>query len=1137
MSDSDEIITSDEESNNESEVENSDAYDSEVDEANPVPEADLTVEDSDAVTSDDGEESMIVVKRSKGVGKKKKVIIDSDTELEEEEEEMEERAFSPRTRMSITGIRPADLTDDESEIEYSDDDEEGNTNHSNNSNVYNDDQEEGGQEVHNDEEGSAIETDDGEEEAEYTRDANSDDEEEDEDTREANSFVENSAGEKSDLHSSTMNQSEGNGDRSEMSSHSEIAEPSGEKNSSTTSPHIANGANGNANSPHAPRYSIHFAKDIQDKLSSTLYQPREVEPEINSSGDSDIQIIEKVEKPIVLSSSEEEEDKENRTNTNNTTSLKNLVQPKIMSALSNKAPAIKTPMNKANLRHVSQEYYDKEIKKFEEMKAELLNAEKLLEKISKSLPDGGKQLSLRIERLRNDVSIKSKYIASLYIEDAPGASGPKYPPEDNDSPSQKLQAIQQQRKAFFNNNAPPDWDDLSAAVNQIQPTHTGKQGMATFNNQKVLTIERLKDLHGSLESCPAENVLAEDPKGLKVTLMDHQKHALAWMFWREKQKPRGGILADDMGLGKTLTMISLVLASKNKEEEEEDNENEKEESESEDDRDEPKTGWSSKGRKDYYPGGTLVVCPASLMRQWEDETQTKVSRHRLTVCVHHGNNRDSKPKHLRTYDMVVTTYNIVAREHKSTGALFGIKWKRIILDEAHVVRNHKAQSSMAVCELKGKYRWALTGTPIQNKEMDVYALLKFLRCSPFDDFNHWKKWIDKSAGGQQRLNTIMKSLMLRRTKVQLQDRGELQCLPKKEIELIEVELDKDEMNVYQKIMIFSRSLFAQFLMQRAERNTDLYYTDQSSKPTFMQSKDPNGAYYKMHQKFKNLHQGSKEIKSHEILVLLLRLRQICCHPGLIDSMLEDDDAHHMDTDSDMSHPEIDLLEQLNKLAITDKNESGTIMGNSMNEADTSLRPEEQVMAKASARVLQRGNPVFNLDRPSSKMMKVMEVLKERVLAAGDKAIVVSQWTSVLNILKTHIERENVATLSLNGTVAVKNRQDIVSEFNNANSRKRILLLSLTAGGVGLNLVGANHLLLIDLHWNPQLEAQAQDRVYRVGQKKDVIIYKFMCKDTVEERIKALQDHKMELANGVLTGARASEGSKLTMDDLKGLFGI
>lgn len=192
------------------------------------------------------------------------------------------------------------------------------------------------------------------------------------------------------------------------------------------------------------------------------------------------------------------------------------------------------------------------------------------------------------------------------------------------------------------------------------------------------------------------------------------------------------------------------------------------------------------------------------------------------------------------------------------------------------------------------------------------------------------------------------------------------------------------------------------------------------------------------------------------------------------------------------------------------------------------------IAKASQNVLKRSNPVFNLKRPSTKLLKVLEILKTNVLKTKDKAIVVSQWTSVLDIFRDLLEKEKLKSLSLNGAIPVKNRQDIVNDFNDPSNSHRILLLSLTAGGVGLNLIGANHLILLDLHWNPQLEAQAQDRIYRVGQKKNVIIYKIVCVDTVEQRIKALQDRKLELADGVLTGKFST---KLTIDDLKGLFGM
>ncbi|XP_016954041.1 transcription termination factor 2 isoform X2 [Drosophila biarmipes] len=953
------------------------------------------------------------------------------SESEDEDEELEQRALSPSTRMSITGVRVADFSDGDSEIEYLDEEQE--------------------------------------------------------------------------------------------------APPAA------------------AGEALVPRYTTHFAGNIQETLHSTL-GPADLEPLDDSSG-SDVLILSNKETPIEVLSSTDDDASHNKENMSGppfmrpsrpfsprssagapvVKTTKNLSQPTIQAALKQRtspSAPVRSRVKSEDQQVVSQVVFDEEMRKLAEKRVQLSDAEKLFEKVAHKLPDKGSQIRKRIDTLRLELEGVQQYVKGLKVE-----------------PS-KIPASQAVKPAF---NAPktpsldaPDWDELSAAVHEIQPVYTGAQGMATFNNQKALTLESLKDLHGSLKDCPGPEVLAEDPQGLKVKLMEHQKHALAWMSWRERQLPRGGILADDMGLGKTLTMISSVLACKNRQERSE-AEGHSSDSDSEDDKNKKRKStaeWTSKGRKDTHKGGTLVVCPASLLRQWESEVESKVARHKLTVCVHHGNNRETKGKHLRTYDIVVTTYQIVAREHKNLSAVFGVKWRRIILDEAHVVRNHKSQSSLAVSDLRGKYRWALTGTPIQNKELDVYALLKFLRCSPFDDLHTWKKWIDnKSAGGQNRLNLLMKSLMLRRTKAQLQLDGKLNNLPNKELRLMEISLGTEEMNVYQTVMTYSKTLFAQFLHQRAEKDTEFNYRSDANKPTYNQIKDPNGAYYKMHEKFSKMAGSQREVKSHEILVLLLRLRQICCHPGLIDAMLDGEDARNVDgQSSDSDSPEIDLLAQLNKLAITDtsiESKPSVAAG-----ADTSLPlgADEARIAKASKNLLKRTNPVFNLNRPSSKISHVIKILKTSILKdTNDKAIVVSQWTSVLDILRDHLHKDSVPTLSLNGTIPVKNRQDIVNQFNDPNNPKRVLLLSLTAGGVGLNLIGANHLLLLDLHWNPQLEAQAQDRIYRVGQKKDVIIYKFMCVDTVEQRIKALQDKKLELANGVLTGSTVS--SKLTIDDLKGLFGM
>ncbi|XP_043513996.1 transcription termination factor 2-like isoform X2 [Frieseomelitta varia] len=713
-----------------------------------------------------------------------------------------------------------------------------------------------------------------------------------------------------------------------------------------------------------------------------------------------------------------------------------------------------------------------------------------------SLPDKG-------EKLRNNIAMQEKEIEEIKMElektPLSEAQPDSIKPEvsDIDEPTTYSDYYNLDNIPFRQNSSSKE---------------LGKKAQATLEKELALTADRLQDLHGSLVARPTEEERAEDPQGLKVKLMPHQQHALAWLIWREQQKPPGGILADDMGLGKTLTMISLIIASIAKKK------LGVEDSDSEE--------WlDSSGSKRYHKGGTLVVCPASLLSQWENEINHRCKRGMLSVTVYHGANRMNVPKKLAKYDIVITTYNLLTREFKSNSTAYEIHWERVILDEAHIIRNHKSQASQSVCGLVARKRWALTGTPIQNKEMDLYSILKFLKCSPFDDIRVWRRWVDnKSAAGRQRLATVMKTLMLRRTKQELQAKGALESLPEKFVEEISVKLDPDEQLVYEKILIYSRSLFAQFLAQRAEKDHmfDLA-AGKYDKPTFLSNPNKNTQFTKAQNKLLSLH---ADVKAHEILVLLLRLRQICVHPSLIRSMLDEEDIKESGI-TESENLDSDLLLQINKITLEDGEND---------EGDTN-ETEIGVDRRVATNLLTSKNPVFKSDRISSKVKLVLDKVTE-ILQKNDKMIIVSQWTSTLNIIASCLSSIKGASFNMfTGNVPIKERQGVMDSFNVPNRDPKILLLSLTAGGVGLNLIGGNHLLLIDIHWNPQLEVQAQDRIYRFGQRKDVFIYKFICKDTIEDRIRCLQEKKMEIAQHVLSGDKNSAVSKLTLDDLKSLFGL
>ncbi|XP_073989418.1 transcription termination factor lodestar isoform X2 [Rhodnius prolixus] len=635
---------------------------------------------------------------------------------------------------------------------------------------------------------------------------------------------------------------------------------------------------------------------------------------------------------------------------------------------------------------------------------------------------------------------------------------------------------------------------LAAAMNHLPTTSLnlsdlGKKALETHNAQSTLTMAALESLHKSLESQP-KTISLEPSSGLKVSLLPHQKHGLGWAVWRESQKPAGGILADDMGLGKTLSMISLVLQTKLDKKR-----TEKQSDSSEDE--------AASSRRKVQSNATLVITPTSVMGQWENEVKSKISRGTLTCMLYHGPFR-KKTRSLSSYDIVITSYSTVQREEEDC-PLMKIRWQRIILDEAHTIRNARTKTAQVIFKLKSRARWALTGTPVHNKELDLFSLLKFLRCKPFDDFTIWKKWVDnKDAAGVQRLNCILKAILLRRTKEGIQSEGGLKSLKPKTFKTIKLDLDPEEYDIYKKIAYFSRTLLAKLIYQKAEKE-NLISEGIPHSHRFPREEIPFKEHPELAALYKDM-MSMQDVKTHHILVLLLRLRQICCHPALAVSILSS--------------------EELNSSGIEEKEADAVELVDRIRRMSIAPNPTESAQ-----------NNVFSKSRCSSKMRAVIDCLTEILHnSIDDKIVVVSQWTSVLKVLKDLLTSMNIKTVEFNGTIPIKERPQIIEDFNQKATGPMVMLLSLAAGGTGLNLIGANHLLVIDIHWNPQLEAQACDRVYRVGQQKQVHIYKFVCNNTIEENILQLQTSKLELAKDVLAGSVKNAG-KLTMQDLKTLFNV
>lgn len=546
----------------------------------------------------------------------------------------------------------------------------------------------------------------------------------------------------------------------------------------------------------------------------------------------------------------------------------------------------------------------------------------------------------------------------------------------------------------------------------------------------------------------------------------------------------GGILADDMGLGKTVQMISLILAAR------------------------PPAG---KG-----PRATLVVCPLSVLPQWQAELSRKVAPGALKVAVFHGPNRASDPSELEGVDVVLTTYATLALEggggagneteavsskaaskkrSRTSRVLLEVEWFRIILDEAHTIKDRTTRTAKSCFELRGGRRWAISGTPISNKLEDLFSLLHFVQLEPYGRLPWWTHNImrpikAKDERGMERLKAILGQVLLRRTKDQSASDGtKLISLPPRQVNVEAVQFSPSERQIYDK-------LYAQARMHVMSMIKDNSVMDGYA----------------------------------HILLMLLRLRQCCDHPLLVEGsnnnkakLLECMECFEA-APSSMHTPCEHLLCQPCLQKALQRGECSIC-----NAAITALQCRPSSPTKETS----KDEEHFAPEAPFFHSAKT-QALISRLVEVGfqEKSIVFSQWTSMLDIIGEALRRANIPYLRLDGSMNSAARQQAIERFNNDNVP--VFLISVKAGGLGLNLTAASRAYVMDPWWCPTVESQALDRLYRIGQQRQVVVTRFIVQDTIEEAIMTLQRSKEEMVARVLEPRLKKD---LRVDELKTLFSL
>lgn len=421
-------------------------------------------------------------------------------------------------------------------------------------------------------------------------------------------------------------------------------------------------------------------------------------------------------------------------------------------------------------------------------------------------------------------------------------------------------------------------------------------------------------------------------------------------------------------------------------------------------------------QKEKQPKPSIVVCPSSLTLNWENEINKFTKDLQSLVIRGNLTERKKQIRSIQNYNIVITSYDLLKRDIEIYEEL-NYEFKYIIADEAQYIKNNNTQNAKAIKKINAKTRYALTGTPIENSLSELWSIFDYIMPGYLFSYKKFKENYempivrDEDHASMKKLKMLIEPFILRRIKSEV-----LTELPDKTITVLNNEMNDEQQKIYISYL-------------------------KNAKQEAMNEINANGF----------------EKSQIKILALLMRLRQICCHPSLF---------------------------------------------------------------------------IDNYKGESSKLNQCTELIKDAI-EAGHKILLFSGYTGMFDIIEQSLKEQNIKYFKLTGATKVGERIKLVDEFNE-NDEIKVFLISLKAGGTGLNLIGADMVIHYDPWWNISAENQATDRTYRIGQKKNVQVYKLITRNSIEEKIYELQQKKAKLIDNMLS-TNETFINKLSKEDIMELF--